>query len=51
MIKLALCKNCGLPYDLTETDDDYCPECPGETDVEMQEIVKAMRNIQNLDAE
>lgn len=51
MIKLALCKNCGLPYDLTETDDDYCPECPGEPDPEMVEIVKAIRNIQDLDAE
>lgn len=51
MIKLALCANCGKPYDLAETDDKFCPDCPGEYDKEAQEIVKAMRNIQELDAE
>jgi predicted amidophosphoribosyltransferase len=51
VIKLGLCKCCGLPYDMAETDDQFCPDCPGEYDQEMQEIVKAMRNIQDLDAE
>lgn len=51
MLKLSLCKCCGSAYDVADTDDNYCPDCPGDYDPEAQEIVKTMRNIQDLDAE